>query len=240
RVIEGVKAKLQEVQKSLPPGVEVVATYDRSTLINRAIETLTDTIWQQLLIVSLVILIFLWHIPSALIPIFTIPIAVVLAFIPMRAMGITANIRSRGGIAVAIGAMVDAAIVVVEQTHKKLEHWQAEGRPGSFRDVVVTAVKEAGGPSFFSLLVIAVSFLPIFALEAQEGRLFRPLAFTKTFSMAIAAVLAVTLDPALRLLSTRLDRFSFKPTWLRRVANAVLVGTIHGEENHPISRPLMR
>jgi len=240
RVIEGVKAKLQEVQKSLPPGVEVVATYDRSTLINRAIETLTDTIWQQLLIVSLVILIFLWHIPSALIPIFTIPIAVVLAFIPMRALGITANIMSLGGIAVAIGAMVDAAIVVVEQTHKKLEHWQSAGRPGAFQDVVIGAVKEVGGPSFFSLLVIAVAFLPIFALEAQEGRLFRPLAFTKTFSMAIAAILAITLDPAMRLLFTRLDRFTFRPAWLRSVANAVLVGTIHSEETHPISRPLMR
>src|SRR6059036_2637674 len=136
--------------------------------------------------------------------------------------------------------MVDAAIVVVEQTHKKLEHWQAEGRPGDFRDVVVGAVKEVGGPSFFSLLVIAVSFIPIFALEAQEGRLFRPLAFTKNFSMAIAAVLAITLDPAMRLLFTRLEPFAFRPGWLRRVTNAVLVGTIHSEERHPISRPLMR
>ena len=118
---------------------------------------------------------------------------------------------SLGGIAVAIGAMVDAAIVVVEQTHKKLEHWQSAGRPGGFQDVVIGAVKEVGGPSFFSLLVIAVSFLPIFALEAQEGRLFKPLAYTKTFSMAIAAVLAITLDPAMRLLFTRLDRFTFRP-----------------------------
>src|SRR5215467_9785048 len=240
RVIDGVKAKLEDVKKSLPQGVEIVPTYDRSELITRAIHTLRHTLWEELLIVSLVILVFLWHVPSAIIPIFTIPIAVVLSFIPMRALGLTANIMSLGGIAVAIGAMVDAAIVVVEQTHKKLEHWQAEGRPGSFRDVVVTAVKEVGGPSFFSLLVIAVSFLPIFALEAQEGRLFQPLAFTKTFSMAIAAVLAVTLDPAVRLLFTRLDRFTFQPAWLRRVANAVLVGTIHSEETHPISRPLMR
>src|SRR5438876_571829 len=191
-VIEGVKRKLEEVRGSLPPGVEIVSTYDRSDLIHRAIDTLRHTLVEELAIVSLVILIFLWHIPSALIPIFTIPIAVLLAFIPMRAMDITANIMSLGGIAVAIGAMVDAAIVVVEQTHKKLEHWQAEGRPGDFRDVVVTAVKEVGGPSFFSLLVIAVSFIPIFALEAQEGRLFKPLAFTKNFSMAVAAVLAIT------------------------------------------------
>jgi Cu(I)/Ag(I) efflux system membrane protein CusA/SilA len=240
RVIDGVKRKLAEVEKSLPPGVEVVATYDRSTLIRRAIDTLKRTLVEELAIVSLVILVFLWHIPSAAIPIVTIPIAVLLSFIPMHAMGITANIMSLGGIAVAIGAMVDAAIVVVEQTHKKLERWQSDGRPGSFRDVVVGAVKEVGGPSFFSLLVIAVSFLPIFALEAQEGRLFKPLAFTKNFSIAIAALLAITLDPAVRLIFTRVDPYSFRPRWLCRIVNAVLVGTIHGEETHPISRPLMR
>src|SRR2546426_7889603 len=239
-VIDGVKAKLHEVQKSLPPGVEIVPTYDRSTLITRAIHTLTHTLWEELLIVSLVILVFLWHIPSAIIPIFTIPIAVVLSFIPMRAMGLTANIMSLGGIAVAIGAMVDAAIVVVEQTHKKLEHWEAAGRPGSATRVIIDAVKEVGGPSFFSLLVIAVSFMPIFALQAQEGRLFKPLAFTKNFSIAIAAVLAITLDPAMRLLFMRTEEFTFSPGWLRRVANAVLVGTIHGEDTHPVSRPLMR
>src|SRR2546425_1266587 len=239
-VIEGVKRKLEEVKGSLPPGVEIVSTYDRSDLIHRAIDTLGRTLLEELAIVSLVILIFLWHIPSALIPIFTIPIAVLLAFIPMRAMDITANIMSLGGIAVAIGAMVDAAIVVVEQTHKKLEHWQAEGRPGDFRDVVVTAVKEVGGPSFFSLLVIAGSFIPLFALEAQEGRLFKPLAFTKNFSIAIAAVLAITLDPPMRLLFTHLKTFNFRPRWLCRATNAVLVGTIHSEETHPISRPLMR
>src|SRR5207249_11035145 len=138
-----------------------------------------------------------------------------------------------GGSAVGSGAMVDAGIVVVEQTHKALEHWQDAGRPGDFRAVVIGAVKEVGGPSFFSLLVIAVSFLPIFALEAQEGRLFRPLAFTKNFSMAIAAVLAITLDPAMRLLFTRLEPFTFRPGWLCRVANAALVGTIHSEETHP-------
>ncbi len=240
RVIDGVKRKLDEVKKSLPAGVEVVATYDRSTLIHRAIDTLKHTLVEELLIVSGVILVFLWHVPSAIIPILTIPVAVTLSFIPMAAMGITASIMSLGGIAVAIGAMVDAAIVVVEQTHKKLEHWQAAGRPGHFRDVVVSAVKEVGGPSFFSLLVIAVSFLPIFALEAQEGRLFKPLAFTKNFSMVIAAVLAITFDPAVRLIFTRVDPYSFRPRWLCRVTNALLVGTIHGEETHPISRPLMR
>ncbi len=239
-VIHAIKAKLKEIEPSLPAGVKIVSTYDRSTLIMRAIETLRRTITEELMIVSAVILIFLWHIPSAIIPILTIPIAIILSFIPMDLMRVTANIMSLGGIAVAIGAMVDAAIVVVEQTHKKLEHWQAEGRKGDYREVIISAVKEVGGPSFFALLVIAVSFIPVFALEAQEGRLFKPLAFTKNFSMIIAAVLAITLDPAIRLLFTRLDPFTFRPRWLSRIVNAILVGTIHSEERHPISRPLMR
>jgi len=129
---------------------------------------------------------------------------------------------------------------VVEQTHKKLEHWDAEGRPGDYHSVVISAVKEVGGPSFFALLVIAVAFLPVFTLEAQEGRLFKPLAFTKNFSMAIAAVLAITLDPATRLLFTHMKNFEFRPRWLARMTNAVLVGKIHSEEHHPISRPLMK
>jgi copper/silver efflux system protein len=228
------------VKSSLPPGVEVVTTYDRSDLIDRSIDTLRHTLIEELVIVSIVILIFLWHIPSAIIPILTIPIAVILAFIPMQATGLTANIMSLGGIAIAIGAMVDASIVVVEQTHKRLEHWEAEGRPGPATRVIIDAVKEVGGPSFFSLLVIAVGFMPIFALQYQEGRLFKPLAFTKNFSMVIAAVLAITLDPAIRLLFMRTEGFRFRPKWVSRIANAVLVGKIHSEENHPISRPLMR
>ena len=239
-VIEHVKSKLNELKSSLPPGVKVVTTYDRSDLIDRSIDTLRHTLLEELLIVSIVILIFLWHVPSAIIPILTIPIAVILSFIPMQATGVTANIMSLGGIAIAIGAMVDASIVVVEQTHKKLEHWEAEGRPGSATQVIIDAVKEVGGPSFFSLLVIAVSFMPIFALQYQEGRLFKPLAFTKNFSMMIAAVLAITLDPAIRLLFMRTREFQFRPRWISRIANAVLVGKIHSEEKHPISRPLMR
>jgi copper/silver efflux system protein len=239
-VIEHVKGKLTELKSSLPPGVEVVTTYDRSDLIDRSIETLRHTLIEELIIVSLVILIFLWHVPSAIIPIITIPIAVILAFIPMNQVGLTANIMSLGGIAIAIGAMVDAAIVVVEQTHKKLEHWEAEGRPGPAAGVVIAAVKEVGGPSFFSLLVIAVSFMPIFALQYQEGRLFKPLAFTKNFSMMIAAVLAITLDPAIRLLLMKTREFQFRPKWLSWIANALLVGKFHSEEKHPISRPLMR
>ena len=240
KVIQRVRAKLDDLKPSLPSGVEIVTTYDRSELIDRAIETLQGTLIEELIIVSLVIMIFLWHIPSAIVPIITIPVTIVISFIPMYWMGLTANIMSLGGIAIAIGAMVDAAIVVVEQTHKKLEHWDAEGRPGSYKDVVINAVKEVGGPSFFALLVIAVSFIPVFTLEGQEGRLFNPLAYTKNFSMAIAAFLAITLDPAIRLLFTHMDPYKFKPKFLSKIVNVVLVGKIHSEENHPISRPLMK
>jgi copper/silver efflux system protein len=239
-VIERVKAKLKEIQPGLPPGVKVVPVYDRSDLILRSIDNLKQTLIEELVIVSLVILIFLWHVPSALIPVLTIPIAIVISFIPMRMMGVTANIMSLGGIAIAVGAMVDAAIVVVEQTHKKLEEWQRTGRKEDYHRVVINAVKEVGGPSFFALLVIAVGFLPVLALEAQEGRLFKPLAYTKNFSMIIAAVLAITLDPAMRLLFTHMRDFKFRPRWIAKVASAVLVGKIHSEENHPISRILIR
>jgi Cu(I)/Ag(I) efflux system membrane protein CusA/SilA len=240
KVVERIRAKLEEIKPTLPAGVEIVTTYDRGDLIERAIDTLQSTLTEELIIVCLVILIFLWHIPSALVPIVTIPITIILAFIPMHAMGLTANIMSLGGIAIAIGAMVDAAIVVVEQTHKKLERWDASGRRGSYKDVVINAVKEVGGPSFFALLVIAVSFMPVFTLEGMEGRLFKPLAFTKNFSMAIAAILAITLDPAIRLLFTHMDYYDFRPKFLSRIVNAVLVGKIHSEEKHPISRPLMK
>src|SRR5438128_9423320 len=239
-VIEHVKHKLEEVKSSLPKGVEFVTTYDRSDLIDRSIDTLRHTLIEELVIVSIVILIFLSHIPSAIIPILTITIAVILSFIPMQATGLTANIMSLGGIAIAIGAMVDAAIVVVEQTHKKLEHWEAEGRQGSATQVIIDAVKEVGGPSFFSLLVIAVAFMPIFALQYQEGRLFKPLAFTKNFSMMIAAVLAITLVPAIMLLFLRVREFEFRPRWIARIATAGFAGKFHSEEKHPISRPLMR
>ena len=239
-VIERAKEKIKDLETTLPKGLKIVTTYDRSELIDRSVDNLKHTLIEELIIVSLVILIFLWHFPSAIIPIITIPITIVLAFIPIQMMGMTANIMSLGGIAVAIGAMVDAAIVVVEQTHKKLEHWDAEGRPGDYHSVVISAVKEVAGPSFFALLVIAVSFLPVFTLEAQEGRLFKPLAFTKTFAMAIAAVLAITLDPAMRLLFTHMDDFKIKPRWVGKIVNSILVGKIHSEDNHPISRPLMK
>ena len=245
--IRAVKQRLAQIAPSLPKGVQIVTTYDRSQLIEASIHTLKHELLIEMLIVSLVILIFLWHIPSALIPIFTLPAAVILAFIPMRAFGINANIMSLGGIAVAIGALVDAAVVVVENAHKKLEAWESRAREGTddigrgdYKEILISAIQEVGRPSFFSLLVIALSFMPIFALEAQEGKLFKPLAFTKNFSMAIAALLAITLDPALRLMFTKLERYDFKPRWLATVTNAVLVGRMVPEERHPISRVLFR
>jgi Cu(I)/Ag(I) efflux system membrane protein CusA/SilA len=238
-VIEGVKAKLEEVKPGFPPGVELVTTYDRSELILRSISTLLRTLAEELLIVSLVILVFLRHLPSAVIPIVTIPIAVIIGFVPMYASGLSSNIMSLAGIAIAIGALVDAAIVVVEQTHKKLEQWEAGGRRGDHRRVIIDAVKEVGGPSFFALLVIAVAFLPIFALQAQEGRLFKPLAFTKNTAMAVAAVLAITFDPVLRLLLTRVEPFRFRPRWLSSLTTRVVVGRIEPEEGTWLSRALM-
>ena len=240
RVVDRVKQKLHDLEGGLPPGVKVVTAYDRSELIFRSIENLKHTLTEELIIVAIVILIFLWHVPSAIIPIITIPVAVVISFIPMKAMGLTSNIMSLGGIAIAVGAMVDAAIVVVEQTHKKLEEWERTGRKEDYHRVVVNAIKEVGGPSFFALLVIAVSFLPVLTLEAQEGRLFKPLAYTKNFSMIIAAVLAITLDPAMRLIFTHMKNFEFRPQWLACAVNAVLVGKIHSEESHPVSKILIR
>ncbi len=239
-VIERVKAKLREIEPGLPPGVKVVPVYDRSDLILRSIDNLRTTVIEVLVTVSLVILLFLWHVPSALIPLITIPVVILLSFIPFRLMGISANIMSLCGIAIAIGAMVDASIVIVEQTHKNLEQWEKDGRREDYRSVVLRAVKQVAGPSFFALLVIAVAFLPILTLEAQEGRLFKPLAYTKNLAMIIAAVLAITLDPALRLLLTRMEDFSFRPQWLSRLANTLFAGSIHSEEKHPVSRFLMR
>ena len=240
KVIDRVKVKLREIEPSLPKGVKVVTAYDRSDLILASVDNLKHTLIEELIVVGIIILIFLWHVPSAVIPILTIPVTVLIAFVPMRLMGMSSNIMSLGGIAIAVGAMVDAAIVVVEQTHKKLENAAADWTTADYRNAIVSAVKEVGGPSFFALLVIAVSFLPVLALEAQEGRLFKPLAYTKNFTMIVAAVLALTLDPALRLLFFRKDKFRLKPRFLSRIVNGVLVGTIHSEEKHPISRVLMR
>ncbi len=239
-VIERVKEKIEEIRPSLPPGVELVPTYDRSELIERSIDNLKRELLMEMIIVSLVILIFLWHIPSAIIPIVTIPVAVCFAFIPMYVMGITSNIMSLAGIAISIGVLVDGAIVEVENAYRKLQLWLAGGRQGDFHAIRLEAIKEVGPSVFFSLLVIAVAFLPVFTLVDQEGRLFKPLAYTKNLTMAIAAVLAITLDPAMRMMFARMDPFHLRPRWLAWIVNQTVVGTYHPEEKHPISRILFR
>ncbi len=239
-VIDRVKEKLEAIKPSLPEGVELVTTYDRSDLIHRAIATLKRQLTEEMIIVSLVILLFLWHIPSAVIPIVTIPISVLLAFIPMYFFGISSNIMSLSGIAISIGVLVDGAIVEVENAYKKLELWKSGGGKGDFHQVRLEALQEVGPSVFFSLLVIAVAFIPIFTLVDQEGRLFKPLAYTKTLTMFVAALLAVTLDPALRMLFTRMDDFRIKPAWLSKLVNTAVVGKYYPEERHPVSKRLFR
>ena len=199
-VIERVKAKIQEVTPALPEGVEIVPTYDRSDLIYRSVETLKEKLVEESVIVSLVTIIFLFHFRSALVAILTLPLAILMSLTAMHFLGVSSNIMSLGGIAIAIGAMVDGAIVMVENAHKKLEH----GGPNADRvTIIIEAAKEVGKPLFYSLLIITVSFLPVFTLEAQEGRLFRPLAYTKTFSMGFAALLSITVVPLLMVLLVR-------------------------------------
>ncbi|MGH7182926.1 MAG: efflux RND transporter permease subunit, partial [Nitrospiraceae bacterium] len=198
-VIERIKARLEEIRPGLPKGVHIVPTYDRSDLIHRAIAVLREKLMEESIIVSLVAVVFLFHLRSALVAILILPVAVLLAFIPMAYLHITSSIMSLGGIAIAIGAMVDAAIVMVENAHKRLEQAPHVDRI----ETIIAAAKEVGRPLFFSLLVIAVSFLPIFALESQEGRLFTPLAYTKTFAMLFATALSVTLAPVLMVLLIR-------------------------------------
>ena len=212
-VIKRVKEKFREIQKSLPDGVKIVTVYDRSDLIHRAMETLKETLIEELIIVSLVILLFLWHVPSAIVPIVTIPVSVLLAFIPLVLLGQTSNIMSLAGIAISIGVLVDGAIVEVENAYRKIQHWDEGGRKESFFKVRLEALKEVGPSVFFSLLVIAISFLPIFTLVDQEGRLFRPLAFSKNLTLAIAA-------------------------WVNKIGNVLLVGKYYSEHKHPISRRL--
>src|SRR6266545_2158496 len=223
-VINAVKKKLEEVKASLPEGVHVVTTYDRSDLIQRAIRTLREKLIEESIVVALVCLVFLWHIRSALVAIITLPIAIILSFIPMWWMHVTSNIMSLGGIAIAIGAMVDSAIVMIENAHKGLEHFRETHRrePDNLErvQVIIAGAKGVGRALFFALLVITVSFVPVFSLIAQEGRLFRPLAFTKTFAMFFAAFLGVTLVPVLMTLLIR--------------------GKITPEEKNPVNRFLIR
>ena len=199
-VIENVKARLADIKASLPAGTEIVPVYDRSDLIHRAIATLKTTLIEESIIVALVCMIFLLHARSAFVAIITLPLGVLIAYICMHLLGLSSNIMSLGGIAIAIGAMVDAAIVMIENAHKHLERAPPD-KPRS--EVLIEAATEVGPALFFSLLIITVSFLPIFTLEAQEGRLFKPLAYTKTFAMAAAALLSITLVPALMILFVR-------------------------------------
>ena len=199
-VIDNVKARFAEMASSLPKGVEIIPVYDRSNLIHDAIETLKKTLTEESIVVALVCIVFLLHVRSALVAILMLPVGILMAFAAMKAFGIGSNIMSLGGIAIAIGAMIDAAIVMIENAHKHLER----APPDKPRiDVLIEAASEVGPALFFSLLIITVSFLPIFTMEAQEGRLFSPLAFTKTFAMAAAAILSVTLVPALMVLFVR-------------------------------------
>jgi len=219
RVIERVKQRIEEVQSSLPDGVEIITVYDRSDLINNAIETLKGTLMEEMIVVSIIIMIFLLHFRSSLIAILTLPVAILLAFIPMSEQNLTANIMSLGGIAVAIGAMVDAAIVMIENIHKRLEEWAEKDEASQQKlkriDVIIGAMQEVGPSIFFSLLIITVSFLPVFALEGTEGRLFQPLAYTKTYSMGFAALLAITFTPALAVILIR-GKIRGDKSWLNR------------------------
>ena len=215
-VIRRVEAKLDELRPSLPRGVEIVTVYSRAGLIERAIETLVHALREEMIVVSIVIILFLLHLRSALLPIVSIPLAVLAAFIPMHLLGIPATIMSLGGIAIAIGATVDAEIVMVEAAHKKLEHAPADLSEGERERLLAEAAREVTPAIFFSLLIIAVSFLPVFGLTGQAGRLFRPLAYTKTFVMLSAAILSVTVAPALR--------------------DSLIRGRIYSEDRHPVSR----
>ncbi|MBK9474214.1 MAG: efflux RND transporter permease subunit [bacterium] len=239
-VINRVKQRLHELEPGLPTGVKVVTTYDRSDLIRRAIDTLTHELVIQMIIVSLVILVFLWHLPSAIVPIVTIPVSILLSFIPLAMAGVSINIMSLAGIAISIGVLVDGAIVEVENAYNRIHLWQANGSKGSFHDVRLEALKEVGPSVFFSLLVIAVAFIPVFTLVDQEGRLFKPLAYSKNLVMGLAAVLAITLDPALRMMFARIQPYTFQPRFLARLATSTLIGTYHAEEKHPISRAIFR
>jgi Cu(I)/Ag(I) efflux system membrane protein CusA/SilA len=219
-VIDRVKAKLKEIEPSMPKGVKVVTTYDRSDLIRESIATAKENLIEELAIVSVLIIGFLLHFRSALIPIITLPLAVLISFIPMYFMGVGMNIMSLGGIIVAIGDMVDASIVMVDNAHRRLEDWERNGRVGDRTEVLIDSAKEVGPSIFASLLVIAVAFMPVFTLEAQEGRLFKPLAFTKNLAIATSAVVAITLIPALLSLLIR--------------------GRIIPEQRHPVTRLLQR
>ncbi|ABA88957.1 metal ion efflux pump, RND family, inner membrane protein [Syntrophotalea carbinolica DSM 2380] len=217
KTIENVKKKLEELQAGLPEGVHIKTAYDRSGLIERAVDTLKEKLIEESIVVALVTALFLFHLPSALVAIFTLPVAILMAFVIMGGQGINANIMSLGGIAIAIGAMIDAAIIMIENAHKHIERAPADK---SRAEVILESAKEVGPTLFYSLLVITVSFVPVFTLQEQSGRLFKPLAYTKTYAMAAAALLSITIVPVLM-------------TWFIR-------GKIKSEESNPINRLLIR
>lgn len=214
-VLERVKTKIAEAEKTFPAGIKLVVTYDRSDLIHQSVATLRKTLLEECLVVSLVCIVFLFHVRSALVAIITLPLAVLVAFIPMKLMGVSANIMSLGGIAIAIGEMVDSAIVMVENAHKKLEQFPERDR----KEVIIQAAQEVGPSLFSALLIITISFFPVFILQDQEGRLFKPLAYTKSFAMFFGACLSVTLVPALMV-------------WFIR-------GKIYPEHKNPVTRLLI-
>lgn len=224
-MIAAVKDKLETLKSSLPEGVEIVTTYDRSQLIDRAIDNLSGKLLEEFIVVAVVCALFLWHVRSALVAIISLPLGLCIAFIVMHFQGLNANIMSLGGIAIAVGAMVDAAIVMIENAHKRLEEWQHQ-HPDATLDnktrwqVITDASVEVGPALFISLLIITLSFIPIFTLEGQEGRLFGPLAFTKTYAMAGAALLAIIVIPILM------------GYWIR--------GKIPPESSNPLNRFLIR
>lgn len=219
-VIDRIKTKLNNIASSIPKGIKIVTTYDRSNLINDSVKTALENLAEELIVVSLLIIIFLFHFRSALIPIISLPIAILIAFIPIYFLKTGLNIMSIGGIIVAVGDMVDAAIIMVDNAHKRLQEWEDSGRVGDRLEVIISSAKEVGPAIFSSLLVIAVAFMPVFTLEAQEGRLFTPLALTKNLAIAMSAVLAITLIPALL------------PIFVK--------GKIFPEKRHPISLTLQR
>lgn len=240
KVINRVKDKLKEIEPGLPKGVKIVTVYDRSDLIKSSIDTVKENLIQELLIVSFMLIFFLLHLRSALVPIIGLPIAVIIAFIPMGWMKLTSNVMSLGGIVVAIGDMVDASIVFVENVHKRLDEWAKGLRKGTRDEIVIGAMKEVGPPIFASLVVMAIAFMPVFTLEAQEGRLFKPLAFTKNYSILFAALLAITLTPALVMVFVRGKEYKFKNKWLTRIVNFFIGGKIISEDHHPISKFLIK
>ena len=219
-VIERIKAKLKDIEPSMPKGTKVMTVYDRSDLIHESIDTASESLVEELIVTGVLILAFLLHVRSAMVPILTLPLSLLISFIPIYLMGIGMNIMSLGGIIVAIGDMVDAAIVMVDNAHKRLEEWEQNGRIGERLEILISSAKEVGPPIFASVLVIAISFIPVFVLEAQEGRMFRPLAWTNNLAIAMCAVLAITLVPACL------------PTFIR--------GKIFPEQKHPITRSLQR